>query len=169
MLEPTNDTGQIIERIAALDIGKAEVSCCVRVPDPERPGGRLQEVVTYSTMTRSLLGLCDRLAGLGVTRVLMEATGDYWKSPFYLLEAAGFDTWLVNAKDVKHLPGRPKKDTIDAVWLCTDQRPAGGVRRVSVQRPPRVPAGQDAGPGRRDRRRHRRRRGPHRRPDRPFR
>jgi len=41
-----------------------------------------------------------------------------WKPPFYLLEAAGFDTWLVNARDVKHLPGRPKTDKLDAVWLC---------------------------------------------------
>ena len=37
---------------------------------------------------------------------------------FYLLEAAGFETWLVNARDVKHLPGRPKTDKLDAVWLC---------------------------------------------------
>jgi len=48
----------------------------------------------------------------------MEATSDYWKPVFYLLEAAGFEVWLVNARDVKHLPGRPKTDTIDAVWLC---------------------------------------------------
>jgi transposase len=48
----------------------------------------------------------------------MEATSDYWKAPFYLLEAQGFETWLVNAKDVKHLPGRPKTDRLDAVWLC---------------------------------------------------
>ena len=41
-----------------------------------------------------------------------------WKAPFYLLEAAGFETWLVNARDVKHLPGRPKSDKIDSVWLC---------------------------------------------------
>jgi transposase len=34
------------------------------------------------------------------------------------LEAHGFDTWLVNARDVKHLPGRPKTDRLDAVWLC---------------------------------------------------
>jgi hypothetical protein len=42
----------------------------------------------------------------------MEATSDYWKPVFYLLEAAGFETWLVNAKDVKHLPGRPKTDLL---------------------------------------------------------
>jgi transposase len=45
-------------------------------------------------------------------------TGDYWKPVFYLLEAQGLDPWLVNAKDVKHLPGRPKTDKLDAVWLC---------------------------------------------------
>jgi transposase len=118
MLESTQDDEQIIERIAALDIGKAELVCCVRVPDPKGSGKRVQEVSTHVTMTRSLLVLCERLRQLGVTRVVMEATSDYWKSPFYLLEAAGLETWLVNAKDVKHLPGRPKSDKIDAVWLC---------------------------------------------------
>jgi transposase len=118
MLTPTQDSEEIIARVAALDIGKAEVMCCVRVPDDARSGKRLQEVRPYSTMTRSLLLLADRLAELGVTRVVMESTSDYWKPVFYLLEAAGFDTWLVNAKDVKHLPGRPKTDRLDAVWLC---------------------------------------------------
>lgn len=108
MLTEAQDNEAIIERVAALDIGKAELVCCVRVPDEGRPGRRMQEVVTYSAMTRPLLGMADRLACLGVTRVVMEATSDYWKPVFYLLEAAGFETWLVNAKDVKHLPGRPK-------------------------------------------------------------
>jgi transposase len=48
----------------------------------------------------------------------MEATSDYWRPVFYLLEAQGLEVWLVNAKDVKHLPGRPKTDKLDAVWLC---------------------------------------------------
>src|ERR687898_513644 len=117
VLEETNDTEELIGRIAALDIGKAELVCCVRVPSPEAPGKRLQEVRTYATMTRSLLVLADRLAELGVTRVVMEATSDYWKGPFYLLEAHGLECWLVNARDVKHLPGRPKTDRLDAVWL----------------------------------------------------
>jgi transposase len=69
-------------------------------------------------MTGSLAAMGDWLAGLGVARVVMEATSDYWKPPFYLLEAAGFEVWLVNARDVKHLPGRPKTDKLDAVWLC---------------------------------------------------
>jgi transposase len=118
MLKQTQDTEEIIARVAALDVGKAEVMCCVRVPDEMHPGKRLQEVRPYSTMTRSLLVLADRLAGLGVTRVVMESTSDYWRPVFYLLEAHGFETWLVNARDVKHLPGRPKTDRLDAVWLC---------------------------------------------------
>ena len=118
MLTETHDHEEIIERVAALDIGKAELMCCVRVRDDERRGKRLQEVQAYSTMTRSLLGMADHLRSLGVTRVVMEATSDYWKPVFYLLEAHGFETWLVNAKDVKHLPGRPKTDKLDCIWLC---------------------------------------------------
>jgi transposase len=118
VLEETQDHEQIVQRVAALDIGKAELVCCVRVPGPGGRSRRLQEVTTYATMTRSLLVLADRLRDLGVTRVVMEATSEYWKSPFYLLEAQGFETWLVNARDVKHLPGRPKTDKLDAVWLC---------------------------------------------------
>jgi transposase len=113
-----SQTEEIVARVAALDIGKAELVCCVRVPDEDRPGRRLQEVASYSTMTRRLLRLADRLTGLGVTRVVMEATLDYWKPVYYLLEAHGFEIWLVNARDVKHLPGRPKTDKLDAVWLC---------------------------------------------------
>jgi transposase len=77
MLEETHDSEEIIGRIAALDIGKAELVCCVRVPSPTAPGKRLQEVKSYKTMTRSLLVLTDRLRELGVTRVVMEATSDY--------------------------------------------------------------------------------------------
>ena len=118
MLEETQETEEIIQRIAALDIGKATLVCCIRVPGAGKRGRRLQEVRTYQTMTRSLLVLADRLRELGVTRVVMEATSDYWRAPFYLLEAQGLECWLVNARDVKHLPGRPKTDRLDAVWLC---------------------------------------------------
>jgi transposase len=118
MLHDSEDTEEIIARVAALDIGKAELVACIRVPSPDSPGRRAQEITTYSTMTRSLLGLGERLRELGVSRVVMEATSDYWKPVFYLLEAQGLDPWLVNAKDVKHLPGRPKTDRLDAVWLA---------------------------------------------------
>jgi transposase len=123
-----------VERVAALDIGKAELVCCVRVPG--KAGKRLQEVTTYATMTRSLLQLADRLAELGVTRVVLEATSDYWKAPFYLLEAQGLEVWLVNAREVKHLPGRPKTDRLDAVWLC--KLAERGMLRPSFVPPPAI-------------------------------
>jgi transposase len=116
MLAESEDEEQIVARVAALDIGKAEVVCCVRVPGSgER---RLQEVSTHSTMTRSVTELANHQVELGIERVVMEATSDYWKPVFYLLEVHGLDPWLVNARDVKHLPGRPKTDVLDAVWLC---------------------------------------------------
>lgn len=65
-----------------------------------------------------LADLANRLVDLRIDRVVMEATSDYWKPVFYLLEAHGLEPWLVNARDVKHLPGRPKTDVLDSVWLC---------------------------------------------------
>ena len=118
MFAESVDDEQIIERVAALDVGKAGVVCCVRLPASQGKTRRVQEVSTHSTMVRSLSELANRLVELGVTRVVMEATSDYWRPPFYLFEAHGLEPWLVNAKDVKHLPGRPKTDVLDAVWLC---------------------------------------------------
>ena len=120
VVESVVDDDAIVERVAGLDVGKEEVVCCVRVPDRAGRGRRRrgQEVRTFTTMTGSLMRLGDWLRELGVTRVVMEATGDYWKPVFYVLEAAGLDPWLVNAKHVKHLPGRPKTDKLDAVWLA---------------------------------------------------
>jgi transposase len=76
VLEETQETAEIIQRVAALDVGKAERTCCVGVPSPGHRGKRAQEVWSYQTMTRWLLVLADRLAELGVTRVVMEATSD---------------------------------------------------------------------------------------------
>ena len=108
MLVRTQENEEIIERVAALDIGKAGLVVLHPGTRCGYPGRRLQEVDTYPTMTRALRVMADRMSGLGITRVVMEATSDYWKPVFCLLEAAGFETWLVNAKDVKHLPGGPK-------------------------------------------------------------
>src|SRR5512132_1192004 len=65
VLEETQETEEIIQRVAALDIGKAELTCCVRVPSPGKHGRRAQEVRTYQTMTRWLLVMADRLRELG--------------------------------------------------------------------------------------------------------
>ena len=95
------DDEQIIGRVAALDIGKAEVVCCIRLPAPDGKKRRVQEVETHSTMVASLSQLAERLVDLGIERVVMEATSDYWRPVFYLFEAHGLAPWLVNAKDVK--------------------------------------------------------------------
>jgi hypothetical protein len=107
MLAESEDKDQIIPRVAAVDIGKAELVCCVRVPAQRGRRKRLQEVSTHSTMIRALTELANHLVELGVQRVVLEATSDY-KPVFYLLEAHGLEPWLVNARDVKHLPGRPR-------------------------------------------------------------
>jgi transposase len=105
---------QVVERCAALDVHKAQVTVWARVPD-ER-GGREDLRARYSTMAADLLGLRDWLKQLGVTHVAMEATGVYWKAPYYVLED-DFEMLLVNAAHVKNLPGR-KTDMKDAEWLC---------------------------------------------------
>jgi transposase len=104
----------IVERPAALDVHKAQVTACVRVPG-ER-GGRDQHVQEFATTVRGLLALRDWLAGHRVQQVVMEATGVYWKAPWAILEDE-FDCMLVNARHVKQVPGR-KTDVSDAAWLC---------------------------------------------------
>jgi transposase len=68
--------------------------------------------------TNAISVLADQLVDLGVEKITVESTADYWRIWFYLLEARGLDVQLVNARDVKHVPGRPKTDKLDAVWLA---------------------------------------------------
>jgi transposase len=117
MDEITEETGALVARVAALDIGKAVLTACVRVPHEDNAGARRQEVRTCATTTPALLELRDWLACQGVTLVVMEATSAYWKPPFYLLED-DMECQVVNARDVKNVPGRAKTDALDAVWLC---------------------------------------------------
>ena len=111
MEEITEEPGALVERIAALNIGKASLTACVRVPHEDKPGARRQEVRTYATLTPALLELRDWLICQGVTLVVMEATSAYWKPPFYLLED-DIECWVVNARDVKNVPGRAKTDLL---------------------------------------------------------
>jgi transposase len=104
------------ERCAALDIGKKDLKACVRTPSPSGRRSRRQEIRTFATTTNALLGLRDWLVAEQVTLVVMEATGDYWRAAFYLLEDE-LNVSLVNAAHAKGLPGR-KTDVADAAWLC---------------------------------------------------
>ncbi|GGY06552.1 IS110 family transposase [Streptomyces minutiscleroticus] len=116
--EMTDLEVEVEDRVAAIDVAKASRMVCVRVPHESRAGRRVQEVWNSDATTEAILALGDRLTELGVRRVVMEATGVYWKPFFFLLESHGLQCWLVNARDVKNVPGRPKTDRLDAVWLA---------------------------------------------------
>jgi transposase len=104
----------LLERCAALDVHQASVSACARVPGGQ--DGRREFNERFGTTTPDLLALSDWLRGHGVTHVVMEGTGVYWKPVYYALEGE-FELLLVNAAHVKQVPGR-KTDTKDAAWLC---------------------------------------------------
>ena len=123
----------IHERCAGLDIGKDELVACIRVPDGA--GGRRQEVRTYPTFSAELEALADWLTEQGITQVVMEATGQYWKPCWYALEERGLELLLVNARHVKLLPGR-KTDVADAAWLC--ELLEHGLLRGSFVPPPAI-------------------------------
>src|SRR3954469_2700669 len=106
----------IIERCAGLDVGKDEVVGCVRTPAASGRG-RSSELRTFLTFTSGLEQLADWLTANGVTEVVMEATGPYWKPIWYVLEEREFHLRLVNARHVKMVPGR-KTDLADAAWLA---------------------------------------------------
>ena len=108
-MNAVEESPELVERIAALDIGKASVMACVRVPHPAKPGRRAQEVREYLTLTSALLELADWLRCERVSLVSMEATSDYWKPVYYLLEAEGFTCWLLNARHVKTCRGDQKQ------------------------------------------------------------
>jgi transposase len=109
---------QIVERVAAIDVAKASGMVCTRVPHPTTAGKRLTRVWDVAATTNAIIELADQLAGQGIERVVVESTSDYWRPFVYLLEARGLSVWLVNARDVKQVPGRPKTDKLDAVWLA---------------------------------------------------
>jgi transposase len=100
----------LVERCAGLDVGKADLKACVRVPGPR--GGRRQQIRTFATTTGALLQLRQWLVEQQVTVVGIEATGDYWKPVYYLLEDM-VEVQLLNAAHMHNVPGR-KTDVCDA-------------------------------------------------------
>jgi transposase len=104
----------IVERCAGLDVHKDVVAVTARVPGPV--GRLVKHQAEFATFTEDLLALRDWLVALGVTRVGMEATGVYWKPPFYVLEDV-VECWLLNARHMHNVPGR-KTDMADSDWIC---------------------------------------------------
>lgn len=105
-----------LERVAAIDVAKASGKVCTRTPGPS--GRRVTKVWDVGSTTKAIMALADQLAEAQIERVVLESTSDYWRPFYYLLEARGLLVWLVNARDVKNVPGRPKTDKLDAVWLA---------------------------------------------------
>jgi transposase len=119
----------IVERPAGLDVHKAQVTACVRLPGDG--GSREQHVAEFPTTVAGLLTLRDWLAAHLVSQVTMEATGVYWKPVWAVLEDE-FECVLVNARHVKQVPGR-KTDVKDAEWIC--QLAEAGLLRASFVPP----------------------------------
>jgi transposase len=97
---------------AALDVHKAQVTVCVIDESQEA------EVAEYGATTNELKQVEQWLVSKGVTHVVMESTGVYWKPVWQILEQGGFHLLLANARQVRNMPGR-KTDQADAIWLAT--------------------------------------------------
>jgi transposase len=132
---------RVFEKVAAVDVAKASGMVCVRAPHPSRPGARRSTVQMVTATMGAVRALAGQLAGQGIEKVTLESTSDYWRIWFYVLEEAGLDVQLVNASQAKQLPGRPKTDKLDAVWLA--RLTEKGLLRASFVPPPQIRALRD--------------------------
>ena len=121
-------------RCAGIDVGKKFAVVAIRVAGS---GRRKTEVTVkrYESMTPTILALREDLLAAGVTGVVMESTGQYWKPFYYALEGAGFELILGNAREIRNLPGR-KSDVSDCRWLA--ELGAHGLVRASFVPEPAV-------------------------------
>jgi transposase len=117
-VEEVTDEPLYRDRVCGIDIGKAGMAATIRVPSDRDPARRASETRSFATTKRGVLELADWCRTWQVPAVVMEATGDYWKGPFYRLEAEGFECVLADPKQVKNLPGRPRRDPSDSRWLA---------------------------------------------------
>jgi transposase len=117
-VEKVTDEPLYRDRVCGIDIGKAGMAATIRVPSDKDPARRASETRTFATTKRGVLELADWMRCWQVPAVVMEATSDYWKPVLFRLEAEGFETVLADARQVKNLPGRPKRDTTDSQWLA---------------------------------------------------
>jgi transposase len=118
LVEEVTDEPLYRDRVCGIDIGKAGLVATIRVPSDRDRARRMQETRSFGTTKKEVLALADWLRSWQVPAAVMEATGDYWKGPLYRLEAEGLECVLAGAKQVKNLPGRPKRDPADSRWLA---------------------------------------------------
>ena len=130
---PDTEHELVLERVCAVDVAKDSGKVCVRVSS--RAGRRVSKVWDVAARSGAVAELAEHLVDEGIEKVTVESTSDYWRIWFYVLEAAGLSVQLVNARDVKNVPGRPKTDKLDAVWLA--KLTEKGLLRPSFCRPRR--------------------------------
>ena len=109
---------RVHDRVAAVDVAKDSGMVCTRLPHPSRPGARQSTVWTVRARMNAIGKLGRQLKDSGIELVTLESTSDYWRIWFFVLEACGLAVQLVSAAQAKNLPGRPKTDKLDAVWLA---------------------------------------------------
>jgi transposase len=109
---------RVYERVAAIDVAKDSGVVCTRMPHPSRPGSRQAAVQTVKARMNAIRALGGQLRRDGIEIVTLESTSDYWRIWFFVLEACGLSVQLVSAYQAKNLPGRPKTDKLDAMWLA---------------------------------------------------
>jgi transposase len=133
-VEEVTDEPLYRDRVCGIDIGKAELYATIRVPSDKDPARRMSETRCFPATRRGVLALADWMRCWQVPALVMEATSDYWKPVLYRLEAEGFECVLADARQVKNLPGRPKRDPSDSSWLaqCFER---GSVRPCFVADP----------------------------------
>jgi transposase len=109
---------RVHDRVAAIDVAKDSGMVCTRLPHPSRPGARQSTVWTVRARMNAIGKLGRQLKDSGIELVTLESTSDYWRIWFFVLEACGLAVQLVSAAQAKNLPGRPKTDKLDAMWLA---------------------------------------------------
>jgi transposase len=112
------DHERVHERVAAIDVAKDSGMVCTRTPHPSRPGSRRAAVWTVRARRNAIRVLGGQLRKDGIEIVTLESTSDYWRIWFFVLEECGLAVQLVQATQAKNLPGRPKTDKLDAMWLA---------------------------------------------------
>jgi transposase len=122
------------DRVCGVDIGKSVLAATIRVPSEANPARRMAETRTFAATKAGVTGLADWMRAWQVSAVAMEATGDYWKPVYYRLEAMDFECVLADARQIRNLPGRPKRDTSDSAWIagCFER---GSIRPCFVATP----------------------------------
>jgi transposase len=133
-MEEVTDEPLYRDRVCGIDLGKAGMFATIRVPSDRDPARRASETRAFGTMKRDVLAMADWLRSWQVEAVAMEATSDYWKPVYYRLEAEGFELVLADPRQVKNLPGRPKRDPSDSRWIaqCLER---GSIRGCFVATP----------------------------------